>query len=125
MAGKGVELAFGAVHDPQFGPLVMIGAGGVLIELLRDRRFALPPLDAGAARRLLDGLGLRPLLDGKRGASPANLGAIAEAFAAFSVMIADLSGLVREVDANPIMAGPAGCHVLDADRKSTRLNSSH
>ena len=114
MAEKGIELAFGAVHDPQFGPLVMIGAGGILIELLRDRRFALPPLDAQAARRLLDGLALRPLLDGKRGAPPADLDAVAEAFATFSVMVGDLAGLVQEVDANPIIAGPAGCHALDA-----------
>jgi len=46
MAGKGVELAFGALDDPQFGPIVMAGAGGILIEIMADRRFALPPFDA-------------------------------------------------------------------------------
>ncbi len=114
MAGKGVELAFGAVHDPQFGPLVMAGAGGILIELIADRRFALPPFDAPAARRLIDGLGVRPLLDGKRGLPAADVGAVAEALARFSVMVADLAGLVQEIDVNPLICSPQGCVALDA-----------
>lgn len=114
MAGAGTELAFGAVADPQFGPIVMVGAGGVLIELLADRQFALPPFDAPAARRLLDRLALRPLLDGRRGRPPADLDALAAALARFSVMIADLAGLLQEVDVNPLLAGPAGCAALDA-----------
>jgi hypothetical protein len=114
MAGAGTELAFGAVADPQFGPLVMVGAGGVLIELLADRQFALPPLDAAAARRLLDRLALRPLLDGRRGRPPADLDALAAALARFSVIIADLGELLQEVDINPLLAGPEGCVALDA-----------
>lgn len=118
MAGQGarggVELAFGALDDPQFGPIVLIGAGGVLIELLADRAFALPPIDATRARRLIDRLRVRPLLDGRRGAPPADIDAVAEAFARFSVMIADLAGLLAEVDVNPLIAGPDGCVALDA-----------
>lgn len=114
MAGAGVELAFGAVADPQFGPLVLIGAGGVLIELLRDRRCALPPFDAAEAGRLLDGLALRPLLDGRRGSPPADVAAVAAALARFSAMVADLAGLVQEIDVNPLVAGPDGCLALDA-----------
>jgi acyl-CoA synthetase (NDP forming) len=114
MAGKGVELAFGAVDDPQFGPIVMAGAGGLLIELLNDRRFALPPFDAPTARRLIDRLRLRPLLDGVRGQPAADLAVIAEALARFSVMVADLGGLVQEIDVNPVICGPGGCTVVDA-----------
>jgi hypothetical protein len=114
MVGKGVELAFGAIDDPQFGPIVLAGAGGILIELLKDREFALPPFDAAWARRLVDRLKMRPLLDGKRGAPPADIGAVAEALARFSAMIADLRGLLAEVDVNPLVAGPAGCVALDA-----------
>src|SRR5262249_47457720 len=66
MAGKGFELSFGAKRDPQFGPVVMVGAGGVLIEFMRDRAIALAPFDEPEARRLIDSLALRPLLDGKR-----------------------------------------------------------
>jgi len=68
MAGPGVELALGVVADPQFGPLVMVAAGGVLVEVLRDRRFALPPVDHRQALALLDRLAVRPLLDGVPGA---------------------------------------------------------
>jgi acyl-CoA synthetase (NDP forming) len=68
LAGPGVELALGVVADPQFGPLVMVAAGGVLVEVLRDRRFALPPVDHRQALALLDRLAVRPLLDGVRGA---------------------------------------------------------
>ncbi len=114
MAERGVELAFGAIEDTQFGPLVLVSAGGVLIELLKDRQFALPPIDTVRARRLIDRLAARPLLDGKRGTPPADLDAVADALARFSVMIADLEGLVQEADANPVVAGPAGCVALDA-----------
>ena len=114
MAGAGVELAFGALDDAQFGPFVIVGAGGVLIELLDDRCFALPPFDAAAARRLLDRLKLRPLLDGRRGAPPADLDALAETLARFSVMVADLGGLLGEVDVNPVLAGAGACVALDA-----------
>ena len=113
-AGKGVELAFGAIDDPQFGPIVLAGAGGILIELLKDRAFALPPFDAAWARRLVDRLKMRPLLDGARGAAPADIDAVAEALARFSAMIADLEGLLAEVDVNPLVAGPEGCVALDA-----------
>ncbi len=68
MAGPGVELALGVVHDAQFGPLVMVAAGGVLVEVLGDRRFALPPVDHRQALAMLDRLAVRRLLDGVRGA---------------------------------------------------------
>jgi acyl-CoA synthetase (NDP forming) len=114
MAGKGVELSFGMTRDPQFGPIVMLGAGGVLIEMLKDRRFAMPPFDADEARRHLDALALRPLLDGKRGATPADLPSLCQALSRFSVLAADLGDLIAEMDVNPLIAGPHGCVALDA-----------
>jgi hypothetical protein len=114
MAGKGVELAFGAIADPQFGPIVMAGAGGTLIEILGDRRFAMPALDDAGARRLIDRLKVRPLLDGVRGAAPADIASVAQALARFSVMIADLGDLIAEADVNPVLCGPRGCVALDA-----------
>src|SRR5205814_2187049 len=92
MAGPGVELALGVVRDPQFGPLVVVGAGGVLVEILDDRRLALPPLDRARALRLLDGLRLRPLLHGVRGAAPADLDAVADAMVRLSALAIDLGG---------------------------------
>ena len=64
--------------------------------------------------RLIDGLSLRPLLDGKRGAAASDIPALATALARFSTMVADLSGLVQEIDINPLLAGPKGCVALDA-----------
>lgn len=114
MAGKGVELAFGAIADPQFGPVVMAGAGGTLIEILADRGFAMPALDDARARRLIDRLKVRPLLNGVRGAKPADVASVAQALARFSVMIADLGDLIAEADVNPVLCGPKGCVALDA-----------
>jgi succinyl-CoA synthetase beta subunit len=114
LMGKGVELSFGMTGDPQFGPIVMVGAGGVLIEMLKDRRFALPAFGPEEAMRHLDALALRPLLDGKRGAAPADIGSLAQALSRFSVLAADLGDLIAEMDVNPLIAGPNGCLALDA-----------
>ncbi len=92
----------------------MVGAGGVLIEYLKDQALALAPFDEAEAGQLIDSLALRPLLDGKRGRPPADIAALAAALARFSVMVADLGDLVSEVDANPVLAGPKGPAVLDA-----------
>jgi hypothetical protein len=114
MAGKGYELSFGMISDPQFGPIVMLSAGGVLIELLKDRRFALPPFGTEEARRHLDALALRPLLNGLRGAPPADFEKLSQALSRFSILAADLGDLIAEIDVNPLIAGPQGCVALDA-----------
>jgi acyl-CoA synthetase (NDP forming) len=114
MAKPTLELAFGAKRDPQFGPVVMVGAGGVLIEYLRDQQCALAPFDAAEAQHLIDGLALRPLLEGKRGRPAADVPALAAALARFSVLAADLDGLIAEIDVNPVAAGSDGPLALDA-----------
>jgi acyl-CoA synthetase (NDP forming) len=114
MAGPGVELALGVVADPQFGPLVMVAAGGVLVEVLRDRRFALPPVDHRQALGLLDRLAVRPLLDGVRGAAPADLDAVADAVVRLSILAVDLGPALAALDVNPLIAGPDGCVAVDA-----------
>jgi acetate---CoA ligase (ADP-forming) len=114
MAGPGVELALGVVADPQFGPLVLAAAGGVLVEVLRDRRFALPPVDHRQALGLLDRLAIRPLLDGVRGAPPADLDAVADAVVRLSALAIDLGPALAALDVNPLIAGPDGCVAVDA-----------
>jgi acetate---CoA ligase (ADP-forming) len=111
MAGGGVELALGMVRDPQFGPLVMVAAGGVLVEVLRDHRFALPPVDARTARAALDRLAVRPLLDG---AGASVLDAVGGAVVALSGLAVDLGDRLAAVDVNPLLAGPDGCVAVDA-----------
>lgn len=113
MAPRGVELALGMVRDPQFGPLVTVGAGGTLVELLEDRVAALAPFGPATARRLLDRLKLRRLLDGYRGAPPVDVARLAAIVSRFSVLAADLAETVAEIDVNPLIAG-SDIFALDA-----------
>jgi acyl-CoA synthetase (NDP forming) len=113
MAPPGVELALGIVRDAQFGPLVLAAAGGILVELLHDRRLAFPPLDVDGARRLIDGLRARRMLDGVRGSSPADVDAVARAAAALSVLAADLGDVLEALDVNPLIASAGGCVAVD------------
>jgi acetate---CoA ligase (ADP-forming) len=114
MAPPGVELALGVVRDPQFGPLVLVGAGGILVEVLKDRRLALPPLDGPRARSMIDRLEVRPLLDGVRGQPPADFDAVARAIVALSWLGHDLGEHLEALDANPMICGPDACVAVDA-----------
>jgi hypothetical protein len=105
MVPRGVELALGMARDPQFGPLVTVCAGGVLIELLADRRAALAPFGPATARRLLEALSLRRLLDGYRGAPAVDMNALALAVSRFSILASDLADRIREIDVNPLVCG--------------------
>ena len=122
MAEPGVELGLGVVRDAQFGPLVMVAAGGVLIEVLGDRRFALPPIDEPRATAMLDRLPCGPLLDGVRGSPAADLASIAGALVRLSVLAEDLGDHLDALDVNPLICGPDGCVAVDAlviPRKAT------
>jgi len=114
MAPQGTELAFGYLRDPDFRPVVMVGAGGTLIELMSDRVYALAPFGILRARSLIDRLRLRPLLDGQRGAPPVDVDALSLALARFSVLCGALAPAMREMDVNPVIATPEGCFAVDA-----------
>ena len=114
MAEPGVELAFGLVTDAQFGPLVMIGAGGVLVESLRDVSVAVPPVDAPTVRALVDRLAVSVLLRGGRGRPGSDMEAVCEAFARFSIIAVTLGDEIHELDVNPVIAGPNGVMAVDA-----------
>jgi hypothetical protein len=114
LAPKGIELAFGMVRDDQFGPIVMVGAGGVLVEIMDDRCFALPPFGTESAKRLIGRLKISRLLDGFRGAPPADRDGLALALSRFSVLAAALGDVIGEIDVNPVIAGPDGAVAVDA-----------
>lgn len=124
MAEAGVEMILGVKYDPQFGPVVMLGSGGVLAEVLKDVRFALPPFDARYARKLVDGLRLRPLLDGVRGRAAADIDGFCRYAARFSAMVHALRDDIREVDINPVIVGTTGCMAVDALVVAARSRSS-
>jgi acyl-CoA synthetase (NDP forming) len=110
----GVEMVLGLVRDDQFGPLVMLGFGGVNVETIRDVAYALPPFDRATARRLLDSLRLRPLLDGLRDRPAVDVEALCTAAERFSVLAAALGDVIDEIDINPIIVHSAGCVAVDA-----------
>ena len=114
MADAGVEMILGARQDPQFGPVVVIGMGGVLAETVHDVQFALPPFDAAWARRLMDRLRFRGVLDGVRGAPAADIGGFCEMAARFSVMVDALGSALTEIDLNPVIVAPSQSIAVDA-----------
>ncbi len=110
----GVELALGIARDPDLGPLIVAGAGGVLVELLADRAVALPPVDERAARQMLAGLRVARLLAGFRGTPPADLGAVVSAITGVSALAEDLGDRLDGLDVNPLICGPHGAVAVDA-----------
>ncbi|MGH2752558.1 MAG: acetate--CoA ligase family protein [Actinomycetota bacterium] len=114
MAPPGVEIGLGVVNDRQFGPLLIVSAGGTLIEVLGDRATALPPIDEARARRLIDRLKIRPLLDGTRGAAPFDTEALVDAVVRLSTLARALGSDLKALDINPLVATPRGCIAVDA-----------
>ena len=114
MAPKGVELVIGARIDPQFGPLILVGSGGVLVELLRDSVVALAPVGRETAMAMLHRLKGARLLTGFRGSVPVDLAPIADAICRVSELIADHREAIAEIDVNPLICGAAGPVAVDA-----------
>lgn len=114
MAEPGIEIGLGAVVDPTFGPMIVISAGGVLIEYLNDTVSALAPVSEAEALALLQELKMHKILLGVRGKRPANIDALAELISRFSLMIDALSDVLSEVDVNPVIAGADRAVAVDA-----------
>jgi len=114
MVTGGVELVVGVKRDPQCGPVLLVGLGGVLVEILRDTALALAPVGKSEARRMLERLRGFKLLQGYRGSPPADLDAACEAIARISEFAADHADQVEEIDVNPLLARPDGAIALDA-----------
>ncbi len=113
------ELIVGARSDPAFGPLVMIGFGGTLVEVIGDARIALAPISADQARAMMRKLKLWPLLDGARGRPAADVGAAAEAASRISRLAAALGERLVELDVNPLIVGQAGAGAVAVDACAT------
>jgi acetate---CoA ligase (ADP-forming) len=108
MARRGIEVILGIHRDPQFGPMLMAGLGGIHVEVLRDVAFAPVPVTEEEARGMLASLKGAALLQGVRGAPPSDLDALAGLMVALSRFAADHAEAVEEVDLNPVLVHPAG-----------------
>jgi acetate---CoA ligase (ADP-forming) len=113
MAEAGVELIVGLRRDASFGPAVVVGLGGVLTELLDDVAIRLAPVDRETALAMLDELRGARILDGVRGSSPVDRGAVAELVVALS-RLGDARPDIVEVDLNPVIASARGALAVDA-----------
>jgi acetate---CoA ligase (ADP-forming) len=113
-APPGPELALGITRDPGLGPLIVVGAGGILVELLADRAVALPPVDERLAAELVAGLRASTLLAGVRGAPPAALGPVIQAITGLSQLARELGDDLVALDVNPLICGPTAALAADA-----------
>jgi acyl-CoA synthetase (NDP forming) len=113
-APPGTELALGLVRDPALGPLLIISAGGILIEIFAERVVLLAPVTRPAALAAIQRLRLAPVLAGARGQPAADLDAIADAIEALSRLACDLGDALGALDLNPLICGPAGALAVDA-----------
>ncbi len=109
-----VELVIGLQRDPVFGPVVMVGLGGVLIEVFKDVVFRAAPVTVAEALRMLDELKCRVMLDGVRGKPPVDRAAIARMISAVSCFGAAAGSRLVELDLNPVLAGPQGVIAVDS-----------
>jgi acetyltransferase len=110
---KGCELILGSSLDPQFGPVLLFGAGGVLVEVFKDRALGLPPLDPYLARRLMEQTKIFKVLKGVRGRSSVDMAALDQILVRFSRLVAE-QRWIKEIDINPLLASPERILALDA-----------
>jgi len=110
---EGVEVALGLWRDPLLGPLVLVAAGGSLVELLAERSVALPPVDAGTASGLVSRLRLSELLAGHRGRPALDTDGLVAAVVAFSQLAYELGDLLEAVDVNPLVVDLTGVVAVD------------
>ena len=113
MAPQGTEVIIGMTTDPQFGPVMMFGLGGIMVEVLKDVSFRLVPLAEKDAGQMIDEIKGRPVLSGVRGQPPSDIGALKQTILKVSEFV-EQHPEVRELDLNPVFAYPDGALAVDA-----------
>jgi len=116
MVAAGVEMLVGVVNDPSFGPVVACGAGGTAVELLRDVAVRITPLTDVDAAAMVRSLATFPLLDGYRGAPPADVAALEDLLLRVGALV-EAHPEVAEMDCNPVMVLPRGQGVVVVDAR--------
>jgi acetyltransferase len=110
---SGIELILGSAVDPQFGPVILFGAGGIFVELYKDRALGLPPLNTVLARRIIEQTTISEALKGIRGRKAVDMGQLEQILVRFSQLVAE-QPRIKEIDVNPLLATEDGLCVLDA-----------
>jgi acetyltransferase len=110
---QGYELIIGTSIDAQFGPVILFGSGGQLVEVFKDRALALPPLNTTLARRMMEQTIIYKALKGVRGRPPADLAALEQLMVRFSQLVVE-QRWIKEIDINPLLASPERLLALDA-----------
>jgi acetyltransferase len=110
---EGYELIVGSSIDPQFGPVLLFGTGGQLVEVFKDRALALPPLNSTLARRMIEQTRIHVALQGVRGRPPVDLAAVEQLLVHFSELVVE-QPRIKEIDINPLLASPERLLALDA-----------
>jgi acetate---CoA ligase (ADP-forming) len=119
MVGDGVEMVVGITHDPNFGPILLVGMGGTLVELLRDVSVRIHPLTDNDVEEMLTSLNGYPLLTGYRGSDPVDVEALKELLFRVSAMVEDVPE-IDEADLNPVFVRRRGVAAVDARIKLSR-----
>ena len=109
---EGYELIIGSSIDPQFGPVLLFGTGGQLVEVFKDRALGLPPLNTTLARRMIERTKIYTALKGVRGRKPVDLDALEKLLVRFSQLVVE-QRWIKELDINPLIASPEGLLALD------------
>jgi acetyltransferase len=115
MAKKGVEIIVGTMLDATFGPMIMVGFGGITTELFKDVVYRPAPVSAAEAAAMLAELKAAPLLNGFRGAAKADVAALAQLISQVSVLAAQYAGEISEIEINPVLVHPLGQGVTIVD----------
>lgn len=117
MVPGGVEVVVGGLHDPEFGPMVMVGLGGIFVEVLKDVAFRICPIDARDAREMIDELRGSPLLYGARGREPVSRDAIVDVLSCLGGadgLLMRCGEHVAEIDINPLIVSGDSAFAADA-----------
>ena len=109
----GYELILGASLDPQFGPVLLFGTGGQLVEVFKDKSLALPPLNSTLARRMMETTKIYHALKGVRGRKSVDMAALENLLVRFSELVVE-NPRIKEIDINPLLASPDRLLALDA-----------
>jgi acetyltransferase len=118
MGRRGREVILGMTRDPQFGPMLMFGLGGIFVEVMKDVTFYLAPITADEAMQMLKNTRSYALLQGARGQAPVDMEAIATALQRISQLVTDYPQ-IAELDINPFIVGEVGTEAYVADARLT------